>query len=89
MSQARSYLSVQVDRQFTELREKSTHQIQDALGAYLATPADKHLKAITEVTAELVGGPKQPLAASHEADLSWRREGVDDDYDELGQILPR
>jgi DNA-binding TFAR19-related protein (PDSD5 family) len=89
VSQAR-ILSVQVDRQFNELREKSAqhHQNQDALGAYLATPADKRLKAITEVTPELVAGLRSLWLASLEADRSWRREGLDDDaYDELEQNI--
>lgn len=89
VSQAR-ILSIQVDRQFNELRQKSTQQdeARDALGAYLATPSDKRLKTITKVTPELVGGLRSLWLASLNADLSWRREGLDDDaYDELEQNI--
>lgn len=89
VSQAR-LLSVQVDRQFSELHEKSAQQRQnqDALDAYLTAPADKRLKAITEVTPELVGGLRSLWLAGLEADLAWRRGGLDDDaYDELAQNI--
>lgn len=89
VSQAR-LLSVQVDRQFSELHEKSAqqHQNQDALNSYFKTPADRRLKAITEVTPELAGGLRSLWLAGLEADLVWRREGLDDDdYDELAQNI--
>lgn len=89
VSQAR-LLSLQVDRQFGELQEQAAQDrlSQDALGAYLATPADKRLKPLTEATPELAGGLRSLWLASLEADLAWRREGLDDDaYDELQQNI--
>ncbi len=89
VSQAR-LLSLQVDRQFGELQEQAAQErlSQDALGAYLATPADKRLKPITEATPELAAGLRSLWLASLEADLAWRREGLDDDaYDELQQNI--
>ncbi|MDZ7657137.1 MAG: DUF6538 domain-containing protein [Sulfurimicrobium sp.] len=65
VSQAR-LLSLQVDRQFSELREQfAQHSLnQDALETYLATPADKRLKPITEVTPELAGSLRSLWLAS-------------------------
>lgn len=89
VSQAR-ILSVQVDRQFSELHQKTAQQNehQAALDVYLAKPANKRLIAITEITPELIGGLRSLWLATLEADLAWRREGLDDeDYDELQQNI--
>ncbi len=85
VSEAR-LLALQVDRQFGEarLRLAAAHETTDAFTAYLAQPADQRLKPITEVTPELVAGLKSLWLATLDADLAWRREGLDDeDYDEL------
>ncbi|MBU0592125.1 MAG: site-specific integrase [Gammaproteobacteria bacterium] len=89
VTQAR-ILSVQVDRQFSELRAQTIQQNehQAALDAYLAKPVDKRLIAITEITPELIGGLRSLWLATLEADLAWRREGLEDaDYDELQQNI--
>lgn len=89
VSQAR-LLALQVDRQFSELQEQTARQRQnqDALGTFLATPTDKRLKPITEITQELAGGLRSLWLAGLDADLAWRREGLDDDaYDELQQNI--
>ena len=83
-------LSVQVDRQFSELYQKADRQEsqQQALDAYLAKPPDKRLIPLTEITPDLVSGLRHLWLATLEADLSWRREGLDDDeYDELDQSI--
>lgn len=79
-------LAVQVDRQFTELRNKLTQQRQEEAGldAFVATPLDKRLIPITQVAPELVEGLRSLWLASLEADLACRREGLDDqEYDEI------
>ena len=89
VSQAR-ILAVQVDHQFSELHQKTAqhHEHQSALDAFLAKPVGKRLNAITEVTPELVGGLRNLWLATLDADLTWRREGLDDDaYDELQQNI--
>ena len=84
-------LALQVDRQFAELRQR-TQQVrtsEEGLTAYLAQPPDKRLKPITQVTPELISGLKSLWLASLEADLKWRRSGLDDEeYDELQATLP-
>lgn len=89
VTQAR-LLALQVDHQFSELQEQTVQRRlnQDAIGTFLATPADKRLKPITEVTPELAAGLRSLWLSGLEADLSWRREGLDDDaYDELQQNI--
>ena len=86
ISQAR-LLGLQVDRQFAELRERLIQQkrVTNAFEAFVATPPDKRrLKPITRVTPELVAALRSLYLTSLEADLDWRRQGLDnEDYDEL------
>lgn len=74
-------LAVQVDRQLDEARAKisTTREEQKGLEAYLATPVNKRPKPITQVTPELVEGLKGLWLSSLDADLAWRRQGVDDE----------
>lgn len=83
-------LALQVDRQFSELREQRTQQEQatDSLETFLATPPDKRLKPVTEITPELVAGLKSFWLSTLEADLAWRKQGLDDeDYDDLQENI--
>lgn len=83
-------LALQVDRQFSELREQLTQQEQatDGLKTFLATPPDKRLKPVTEITPELVAGLKSFWLSTLEADLAWRKQGLDDeDYDDLQENI--
>jgi integrase len=85
VSEAR-LLAVQVDRQFAESREQLAGQRshEEAIEAYLARPADRRLKAITTVTPDLVTGLKSLWLSGLDADLAWRRDGLDDDdFDDL------
>ena len=89
VSEAR-LLAVQIDRQFNELRAMLEKQQADGCGldAFLAKPADKRLKPITKVTPELISGIKNFWLASLEADIAWRRTGVDDEeYEDLQESL--
>lgn len=86
VSQAR-LLALQVDKQFADLQEQRTQQRQamDSLEAYLEVkPSKRRLEPITKVTPELVAGLKSLWLAGLEADLDWRKQGLDDeDYDDL------
>lgn len=85
VSEAR-LLALQVDRQFSELREQLAQhrQAEDAINAYLATPFDRRLKPVTQVTPELVAGLRSLWLSALDADLAWRAQGLDDqEYDEL------
>jgi integrase len=85
VSQAR-LLALQVDQQFRELRQQQVQQQQTdvSLERYQSSPIDQRLKPVTEITPELVTGLKSLWLATLDADLAWRREGIDDDeYEDL------
>lgn len=79
-------LAVQVNQKFATLRAARNEIKSDAeaLQAFIATPADKRLKPITAVTPELIEGLQSLWLSALEADLAWRKEGIDDqEFDEL------
>jgi integrase len=89
VSQAR-VLAVQVDRQFESLRQQSRQQedYTEAFQRYVAQAPNLPLKAITKVTPELVSALRSLWLSTLEADLAWRREGVDEeDYQELQENI--
>ncbi len=84
-------VAVQVDRELEAARTKLTasKEEQDGLEVYLATPVNTRLKPITRVTPELVEGLKGLWLAGLQADMDWRRQGVDDeDYEALQENIP-
>jgi integrase len=89
VSEAR-LLALQVDRQFAEAREHLgiAQAGPDSIDSFLSQPIDARYKPITKVTPELVAGIKALWLASLDADLQWRRQGVDDeDFDALQQNI--
>ena len=89
VSQAR-LLSLQTDQQFNTLRQQAAQQMDygEAVQRYLARPPDQRLKPITEVTPELIAGLRALWLSSLDADLVWRREGIDDDeYEDLQENI--
>ncbi|MCW5613577.1 MAG: hypothetical protein KIT32_00570, partial [Rhodocyclaceae bacterium] len=89
VSEAR-LLALQVDRQFAEAREHLgiAQAGPDSIDSFLNQPIDARYKPITKVTPELVAGIKALWLSSLDADLQWRRQGVDDeDFDALQQNI--
>lgn len=89
VSQAR-LLAVQVDRRFNELRKQvAEHEsLQSGLENFLARPLDQRLKPLTVITPELVSALKSLWLSTLETDLTWRREGIDDDeYEDLQENI--
>ena len=83
-------LAVQIDSQFKELRAKLEKQQSEGCGidAFLAKPASERLKPITKVTPELISGIKNFWLSSLQADIAWRRAGIDDEeYEALQESL--
>ncbi|MBU2764492.1 DUF6538 domain-containing protein [Acidithiobacillus caldus] len=89
VSQAR-LLALQVDQQFQSLRQQ-VQQEEDytqAFARYVAQAPNLPLKPITKVTPALVSGLRALWLSSLEADLAWRREGIDDEeYQELQENI--
>ena len=91
VSQAR-LLALQVDQQFQSLRAQSRQQedYTQAFQRYVAQAPHHPLKPITQVTPALVSGLRTLWLSTLEADLAWRREGIDDEeYQELQENIPR
>ncbi|MHB1734970.1 MAG: DUF6538 domain-containing protein [Acidithiobacillus sp.] len=89
VSQAR-LLALQVDQQFQSLRQQSRQQedYAEAFQRYVAQAPNLPLKVITKVMPELVTGIRSLWLSTLEADLAWRREGIDDeDYQELQENI--
>ncbi len=91
VSQAR-LLSLQIDQQFQTLRQQATEELDytQAFQRYVARAPGQRLKPITQVTPELVSGLRALWLSCLDADLAWRREGIDDDeYEELQENIPQ
>ena len=90
VSQAR-LLALQVDQQFHGLRQQIDQQedYAQAFECYVAQAPHHPLKAITQVTPELVSGLKALWLSTLDADIAWRREGIDEEeYQELEENIP-
>ena len=88
-SQAR-LLALQIDRQFNELRlqHAKIQEEQTGLDAFLEKPVDQRLKLVTKVTPEFIAALRSLWLAGLEADLAWRREGLEDEeYEGIQQNI--
>lgn len=89
VTQAR-VLVVQVDQQFQSLRQRMQQEADytAAFQRYVAQAPHHPLKPITQVTPALVSGLRALWLSSLEADLAWRREGIDGkEYQELQENI--
>ncbi|WP_319643785.1 hypothetical protein [Igneacidithiobacillus copahuensis] len=89
VSQAR-LLALQLDQQFQSLRQQIDQQEDyvEAFQRYASRALHHPLKPITQVTPALVSGLRALWLSSLEADLAWRREGIDDEeYQELQENI--
>lgn len=85
VSEAR-LLALQADRLIAETREKlaAVRERQSDIDAFLAKPHDRRLTPVTAVTPELVSGLSSLWLATLEADITWRRGGLEEsEYEEL------
>lgn len=79
-------LALQVDRDFAAARAQfeKVRLDQASVDGFLGQLPEKRSRVITKLTPELTQGLRSLWLATLDADLSWRREGIDDDeYDEL------